>query len=135
MLYRDIIKLETESNRFYDITASVAEIVQKCGIQEGLCNVFIPGTTAGIILNENDRLLIEDFRMLFEKTAPEEKLYSHPSNAFSHLRASLTDCEKTIPVSNGGLVLGTWQNIILWEFDVNPRNRDIVVTVSGEQVE
>ena len=132
MLFREIIKIGTNTDEFYDITNRIRNIVEQCGIEEGSCHIFIPGTTAGIILNENDRLLIEDFRSFFEKVAAKDKVYSHPSNAQSHLKAFLADCEKTLPISKGKLVLGNWQNIIIWEFDLTPRERDIIVTLTGD---
>ena len=132
MLFREVITLETEKNKYYDITDKIIEIVNKCQVEEGFCNIFVPATTAGFIINENDRMLIEDFRMLLDKIAPEDKSYSHQSNAFSHLRAAITRNETTIPISKGELVLGTWQSIMFWEFDVNPRTRKVIITVSGD---
>ena len=133
MQFRDIIEAQTKKGiSFMDITDKIASIVEKCKIQEGLCNIFMTATTAGLMLNENERMLFEDFIRLFEKLAPEEKMYSHPSNAFSHIRANLLRADYTIPVSRGKLVLGTWQNIILWEFDIEPRKRQIIVTINGD---
>lgn len=132
MILRDLIEIETEKGvSFVDITDHITSIVEKGEIQEGLCHIFISHTTAGLMLNENDRMLFEDFTRLFEKLAPEEKLYSHVSNAFSHIRASMLKQEFTLPVSRNKLVLGTWQRIILWEFDKKPRKRQLIITVDG----
>ncbi len=131
MLYRDVIKLATKTDNFYDVTKQVAEIVAKSGLQDGLCNIFIRGTTASLLINENDRMLVEDFRKTLEKLVPTDHLYQHPDNAQSHLRASMLHVDLTIPISNGKLILGSWQNILLWEFDVRPRDREIIVTVQG----
>ena len=131
MLYREIIAIETEKDSVYDITEKIKETIKKSGMNEGLCNIFLKGTTAGLILNENEQMLNQDFLRLFRNAADEKRLYNHPSNAFSHLRASMLDTEKTIPLSNGKLILGTWQNVLLWEFDVEQRKREIIVTVSG----
>lgn len=131
MLYRDVIEIQTEPQKFYDITQHVSAIVAKSKVKDGLCHVFIQHTTAALWLNENDRLLLEDIRRLLEAMAPEKKIYQHPDNAYSHLRASLLRAECTLPVANGSLALGTWQSLMLWEFDTDKRTRKIVVTVSG----
>ncbi|HLC77279.1 MAG TPA: secondary thiamine-phosphate synthase enzyme YjbQ [archaeon] len=131
MIYRDVIKISTETGNFYDITKQVAEMVEKSGAADGLCNIFIKGTTASLMINENDRMLVEDFRKTLEKLIPDEHMYQHPDNAQSHLRASMLHMDLTIPVSNAKMILGNWQNILLWEFDVRPRDREIVITVNG----
>lgn len=132
VLFRDVIEISTEKGISYvDLTEHVTKLVKECKIMEGVCNIFVSATTAGIMVNENDRMLIEDFRRHFA-SIDETKLYSHPQNAFSHLRANMLDIEKTFPVSNGKLLLGEWQSIILWEFDKEPRKRSVIVTVVGE---
>lgn len=132
VLFRDVIEISTEKGISYvDITENVVKLVKTCKILEGVCNIFVPATTAGLMVNENDRMLIEDFRRYFA-AIDEKKLYSHPQNAFSHLRANLLDTEKTLPISNGKLLLGKWQSIIFWEFDKEPRKREVVVTVVGD---
>ena len=131
MIYREIIKLSTSTNNFYDITKKVAEVVEKSGAADGLCNVFIKGTTASLMVNENDSMLVEDFKKLLEKLVPDEHMYQHPDNAQSHLRASMLHMDLTIPVSNAKMILGSWQNILLWEFDVRPRDTEIIITVQG----
>lgn len=131
MLYRDIIKIETKVRSFYNITDKIAEVIQQSGIKDGLCNVFIKGTTAAMLINENDRMLIEDFRKMLELVAPDDKLYQHPENAQSHLKSALLHNTLTIPIASGELFLGEWQNVILFEFDVAPRERDVVITIYG----
>lgn len=132
VLFRDTIEIETQKGiSFLDLTDRIAKMVYDCNIQEGVCNVFLPGTTAGLMINENDRMLIEDFKRFFQ-IIDEKKLYSHPSNAFSHLRANLLRPEITVPVSNRKLLLGRWQSILLWEFDAEPRKRELIITVVGD---
>jgi len=133
VLFRKTLELGTRKNKFIDITEDVKKIVEESNIKEGLCNIFLPATTAGLVMNENERMLMEDFKRFFDKSVPDDRPYNHPSNAFSHIRANLTATEKTIPVANCKLVLGTWQSILLWEFDVNNRKREIVVTVTGDK--
>ncbi len=132
VLFRDVIRADTEKGvSFLDITERVASLVKACKIKEGVCNIFVPATTAGIMINENDRMLIEDFRRSFA-AIDEKKIYSHMDNAFSHLRANMLSAERTIPVSGGTMLLGQRQSILLWEFDKNPRKREIIVSVIGD---
>lgn len=130
MLYRDIFELETVSDGVYDITSSVKAVLKDSKIKEGTCNLFLTATTAGMMINENNRMLFEDFRKAFDAVAPEKKFYKHPENAFSNIRSSMLSQHLAIPVSNSDLVLGEWQSILLWEFDVGERKRKIVVTIS-----
>jgi len=129
MLYRDFFEIKTETGNFYDITKQISDMVKKSKAEDGLCNIFVPATTAGLMINENDRMLLEDFRRLFKSLAPDNKLYQHPENAQSHLRASMLSQNLSIPIANGKLLLGVWQSIILWEFDVRARERKIIMTV------
>jgi len=129
MMYRDYIEVDTQEGKFYDITEQVQAVLKKSGLQHGLCNLYLEATTAGMMINENDRMLVEDFRRLFKNLAPEDKVYQHPDNAFSHLRASMMNQSLVIPVADGSLSLGGWQNILLWEFDNKARTRKVVVTV------
>jgi secondary thiamine-phosphate synthase enzyme len=131
MIYRDIIEIETETNKIYDLTKHIKSIVENCLIKEGLCNVFLTATTAGLMINENDKMLYHDLQRLFELMAPEDKLYNHPDNAHSHIRASMLSQHLTIPLINGKLEMGEWQAILLWEFDVKKRERKVVVTIQG----
>ena len=131
-MYRDIIKLETEPGKRIDVTENIRDIVKKSKIQEGLCNIFFPGTTGGLISNENDMMLMKDFERFFESLAQENKIYQHAENAYSHIRGSIAKCDITVPVSNNILILGEWQNIIFWEFDTRNRSRSIIVTIVGK---
>jgi len=89
-------------------------------------------TTASLTINENDELLAHDFNRLVKSIASEDKMYAHPDNAHSHLRSTVFGIEKTIPVSNGKLILGTWQRLILWEFDTKNRRRKLIISVGGD---
>lgn len=132
MFYREILEVETKPGiSCTDVTDFIVKVVMKSGISEGLCNVFVTATTAGVMLNESERFLLEDFKRLFRALIDEEKPYGHAKNAFSHMRASFFGQEKTLPVANNKLVLGQWQSVLLWEFDAAPRKRQVVVTVLG----
>jgi secondary thiamine-phosphate synthase enzyme len=130
MIYREIIKVETKSFTPHDLTEQIGDILNRCQIRDGTCNIFIQATTAGLTLNENDRMLFEDFRRLFDELAAQNRLYHHPDNGHSHLRAALFGQSITVPVNDGQLVLGDWQRVFLWEFDNKSRDRKIIISVS-----
>jgi len=133
MTYQEVFEVKTKKGiDVIDITQGIKDVLKNAKISTGLCNIFLTATTACLVINENERMLQEDIKKFFRDIINEERIYHHPSNAFSHMRANLCDKELTIPVRNGELVLGTWQSIMLMEFDVEPRTRRIVVTVSGE---
>ncbi len=126
-MIRRVIELATRPGNFYSLTRKVEEIVRECGMLHGLCVLFPPSTTSFILLQEDCELLKEDLKEVFEKIAPKNKTYAHPDNAYSHILASLFGGERIIPVINGKLALGTWQEILLYEADVRPRKRRIEV--------
>ena len=120
-----------------DITSRIEEAVRKSGIKEGICVVSSPGSTVGITTIENEPQLLKDFKELMEKLVPSDKNYHHDdvwgeANGFSHLRSSLIKPFLTVPVENGKLVLGTWQQIVFVDFDNKPREREILVKVFGK---
>lgn len=120
-----------------DITKEVEKIVQKSKIKDGLVNAFVKGSTAGITTIEAEPNLIKDFQELIEKLVPQNKSYFHDSiwgerNGFAHLRASLLGQSLSIPVSDAKLDLGTWQQIVLCDFDNRPRRREVAVKIIGE---
>jgi secondary thiamine-phosphate synthase enzyme len=130
MIYREIFKVETKYFTPLDLTNQIGEILDRCQIRDGTCNIFIPATTAGLTLNEDDKMLVEDFRRLFDELASQERLYHHPENGHSHLRASLFGQSLTVPVNEGRLILGDWQRVFLWEFDKKSRDRKIIISIS-----
>jgi len=120
-----------------DITSRVEEAVEKSGVEDGICIVSCPGSTIGITTIENEPELLKDFKELMEKLIPSDKRYHHDSvwgeaNGFSHLRSSLIKPFLTVPVENGKLVLGTWEQIVFVDFDNRPREREILVKVIGK---
>jgi secondary thiamine-phosphate synthase enzyme len=129
MFFRETIKLKTKKDECIDITDRVQQIVRKSGVNEGICNIFCPATTCGLITNENELMLISDFKRFFGQILPEQKVYQHASNGHSHLRAGLINQSLTFPVSNQSLVLGQWQSILFFEFDIKPRDRQIIITI------
>ncbi len=129
---QEILKVPTKAGPdLVDITGEVEGVVEKSGIKEGICLVFVPGATGAVVINENEPGLMEDFKKTLEKLAPEGG-YKHPHNAHSHIRAMLLGPGETIPLEEGRLVLGTWQSIFLVNLDTGPRDRDVLVRVLGE---
>jgi len=119
-----------------DLTSDVEEIARASGIRDGAAIVFVPGSTAGVSTIEFERGLIGDTRAAFERLAPEDIEYGHnhggDSNGHAHVRATLLGPSLTVPLVNGALTLGTWQQIVLADFDDRPRSRDVVVQVIGD---
>jgi len=133
MTYTDKIILSTRG--FYDIiniTGEVEKIVKKSKIKEGLVNVFVKGSTAAITTIEYEPNLVRDMKELIEKLIPQNKSYHHIGNGFSHLRASLFSASLSIPLTKGKLELGTWQQIVLVDFDNRARQREVMVKIIGE---
>ncbi len=117
---------------FIDITRSVAEIVRKAGVAEGICFIFVPHTTAAVTINENaDPSVSRDMIMELNKIVPSQDRYRHlEGNSPAHIKASLMGPSQTVFLQSGELVLGTWQGIFFCEFD-GPRNRQVYVKVMG----
>jgi secondary thiamine-phosphate synthase enzyme len=118
------------SMEFIDITQSVQEAVEKTGVENGICIVFIPHTTAAVTINENaDPSVVQDIVMELNKIVLSKDPYRHrEGNAPAHIKASLVGCSQIVFIESGKLVLGTWQGIFLGEFD-GPRNRKVHIKV------
>jgi secondary thiamine-phosphate synthase enzyme len=121
-----------------DLTADVQALVRKHGFRHGQVLVFVPGSTAGLTTVEYEPGLLQDLPAAFERLAPRGMRYHHEDtwhdgNGHSHVRASLLGPSLTVPFEDGTLLLGTWQQIVLIDFDNRPRRRDVVVQLSGER--
>jgi secondary thiamine-phosphate synthase enzyme len=124
-------------NDIIDITDKVSEIVEKSKIKDGICLISCPGATVGITTIEAEPNLIEDFKEFLEKMVPSDRPYHHDEtwgdkNAFSHIRSALIKPFLTVPIEDGKLILGTWQQIVLIDFDNRPREREIIVKIIGQ---
>ena len=120
-----------------NITERIEEAVKKSKIKEGAVLVFVAGSTAGITAIEYEKGVIDDLKNVFEKIAPKDADYNHEKawhdgNGFSHVRAGLLKPSLTLPVESGKLLLGTWQQIVLIDFDSKPRERKIIIKVLKE---
>jgi secondary thiamine-phosphate synthase enzyme len=117
---------------FVDLTDKVRDIVEKSGVKNGLAHVFAPHATGILILTEYEPSLMADLKDALERLIPRRASYRHPSNAHSHLRSVFLCPDRTLPVIDGRVVLGTWQSLVFVETDVYPRQRTVVVQVVGE---
>ncbi|MEM1584513.1 MAG: secondary thiamine-phosphate synthase enzyme YjbQ [Nitrososphaerota archaeon] len=118
---------------FIDITNSVEDVLREVEVVEGLVTIFTPHTTTCLFINEDEKRLMDDLEKMLEKLVPIKGNYFHDNvddNAYAHLRSILLSTSISIPVSNGRLLLGTWQNIFLAEFD-GPRKRTYIIQVMG----
>ncbi len=118
-----------------DITREVAAKVREADIVDGSVLIFVPGSTAALTTIEYESGVIEDLKEAIERLAPENLHYQHDArwgdgNGHAHVRAALLGPSLTIPVVEGKLVLGTWQQVILCDFDNRPRKRQVVVQVT-----
>jgi secondary thiamine-phosphate synthase enzyme len=121
---------ETE---FVDITREVEGAVAESGVEEGVATIYTPHTTTAILINEKDSRLLSDYEDILEKLVPKGAGYAHDpgeGNAHAHLRSALIGPAKSVPISEGRLVLGTWQSIFFVELD-GPRSRKVTVQVIG----
>jgi secondary thiamine-phosphate synthase enzyme len=115
---------------FIDVTRSVQEAVNNAGVEDGICIIFVPHTTAAVTINENaDPSVVQDMIMELNKIVPFQDHYRHmEGNSPAHIKASLVGCSKIVFVQSGKLVLGTWQGVFFCEFD-GPRNREVRLKV------
>ncbi|HEX68373.1 YjbQ family protein [Thermococci archaeon] len=137
------MKVLTEELRFstrgeidlVDITRDIEEIVEKSEIKNGQVLVFVPGATGAIVTIEHENGLLEDFKRVLRKLVPRGAGYKHDiidNNAHSHLRASLLGSSVVLPIVEGKVVRGIWQQIFFVELDVRPRRRRLVVQIMGD---
>jgi secondary thiamine-phosphate synthase enzyme len=120
-----------------DLTDAVARAVSSAGLDAGVATVFVTGSTAGITTIEFEPGAVADLDRAFERVAPRRGDYAHhlrwgDDNGSSHVRAAMLGPSLTIPVAGGRPVLGTWQQVVLVEFDTGPRDRHVVIQVMGD---
>jgi secondary thiamine-phosphate synthase enzyme len=139
MVKTETLKLKTRGNcDVINITKQVDGVLSGCGIKSGIVTVFNVGSTAGITTTEYEPgLANHDIKAAFEKIAPEHGRYEHEQtwhddNGHAHVRASLLGPSLCVPVADGRMTLGTWQQIILVDFDTRPRTRTVVCQIVGE---
>jgi len=132
------VSLQSKGNcDIIDITHEVEQQLAETDITSGIVTLFISGSTAGISTIEFESGLLSDFQGMWERNIPRDIPYKHDrawgeGNGYSHVRASLLSASLVIPFSDKKLALGTWQQIVLVDFDNRPRSRQIVVQIMGE---
>jgi len=130
-------RASTAETDVLDVTGEVVRAVAESGVREGAVTVFTPGATAGVTTIEYESGCLEDLRRALEVVAPRDGEYAHnlrwgDGNGYSHVRAALVGPSLTVPVADGRPILGTWQQVVVCDFDNRPRQRKIVVQVQGE---
>jgi len=132
------ISLQSKGNcDIVDITPEVEQQIAEADINNGTVTLFVAGSTAGISTIEYESGLLSDFPAMWERTVPENIPYKHDrawgdGNGHSHVRASLLGASLVVPFNNKRLTLGTWQQIIVVDFDNRPRSRQIILQIMGE---
>ena len=124
-------------NEVQDITSLAENALSESGMREGILNVFVPGSTAGITTIEFEPGAVHDLRAAVERLAPKSIHYEHDKrwgdgNGYSHVRAALVKPGLAIPFQEGRLLLGTWQQLVLIDFDNRPRTREVIFQIVGE---
>ncbi len=141
MVFQEKITFRSQGHGdMQDLTPQVAALVARAGIQTGVANCFVVGSTAALAAIEFEPGLQHDLPELLDRLIPPSRSYGHEQtwhdgNGHSHLQATLLGPSLTVPISGGQPVLGTWQQIAFVECDIHPRDRTVVVTVMGEAKE
>ena len=132
------ISLGTQGNAdIRDITEEVTRTVLQSGLKDGTVTIFCPSSTSALTTIEYENGALSDLKRLFNEIVPPNRDYAHNArwgdgNGHSHVRAALLGPSLTIPFVNGGLTLGTWQQIIYVDFDNRPRKRELILQLIGE---
>lgn len=132
------ITIHTKQQGLIEFTAQVVDIVQQSQVQEGLCTVFIPHTSASLLIQENaDPSAKRDLECWLNRLVPEgDALYTHrlegADDMPAHIKSALTATQLSIPITKNHLVLGTWQGIYLWEHRKHSQSRLVIVHILGD---
>jgi secondary thiamine-phosphate synthase enzyme len=132
------IQLNTSGNAdVQDITAQVAQVVRSSKVKNGTVTIFCPSSTSALTTIEYESGCVSDLRRLFDEIIPQNREYAHNArwhdgNGHSHIRAALLGPSLTIPIVEGSLTLGTWQQVIYVDFDVRSRHRELVLQIIGD---
>lgn len=135
-VHQELVEVRTRGRGLIDVTARVAEAVERSGVATGLCTVFVQHTSASLVIQENaDPAVRRDLERWLEDLAPESRAWEHDDEGAddmpAHARSAITRTSETIPVSAGRLALGTWQGLYLWEHRRAGHTRRLVVTALG----
>lgn len=135
--FQRILRVQTPGKSLSNITGQIRSTVKDAGIKTGLCHLFLRHTSASLIIQENaDPDVLQDLENCFAQLIPEGPHYIHdaegPDDMPAHIRTALTHTSEQIPISNGRLVLGTWQGVYLWEHRDRSHSRELVIHITGE---
>lgn len=140
MVYSSQVEIQTKGNSdMLDLTDQVQKIITNSGIREGIVSLFTPSSTSALTTIEYEDGALDDLRHALDQIAPQAAEYKHnlrwgDGNGHSHLRAALIGPSLTIPINNHRMILGVWQQVLFIDFDVRPRQRNIVVQILGNGV-
>lgn len=134
-VHQELLELRTQKG-LTDVTRRVAEVVEKSGVSQGLCSVFVQHTSASLLIQENaDPSVLRDLEKWLSELAPESRRWEHddegPDDMPAHARSAITRTSENLPITGGKLALGTWQALYVWEHRQRPHLRRLVVTVIG----
>ena len=137
VITRNISRQSQGHGDIIDITAQVEREVAEAGINSGTVTLFVAGSTAGLSTIEFEPGLVSDFQAMWDRNVPKNIAYEHDrrwgdGNGYAHVRASLLGASLVIPFADRRLALGTWQQIVLVDFDNRPRSRQIILQIMGE---
>ena len=131
------LRFQTEGDgHVVDLTEGVTAVVRQSGVEHGTVSVFVPGSTAAVTTMEYEPCGVQDLKQMLDRLIPREGDYehnrlNHDSNSHAHMRAAIVGPSETVPIVAGRLATGTWQQIVLIDFDDRPRSRTVVVSVTG----
>jgi secondary thiamine-phosphate synthase enzyme len=136
IVHQEHLQIRSAGKGFTNLTARLHEVVAKSGVQTGLLTVFVCHTSASLLIQENaDPAVLRDLERFFNELVPEQRRWEHddegPDDMPAHVRSALTRTSENIPVSQGKLVLGTWQGVYLWEHRQAGHQRRLVASVLG----
>lgn len=138
MVFTEHIELKTQGHAdMHDLTSDVAQVLEASGLKNGTVTIFTPSSTSALTTIEYESGALADLARAMQEIAPEDREYKHnlrwrDGNGHSHLRAALLGPSLSVPVLEGRMTLGTWQQILFIDFDVRPRQRRLVVQAVGE---
>jgi secondary thiamine-phosphate synthase enzyme len=127
----------TGNTDIIDITQKVSECIGSTDIENGLVTIFCPSSTSGVTTLEFEPGVLQDLKRIFDEIIPKQNTYLHneawhDGNGHSHIRSALLKTSLTVPLVDGRMTLGTWQQIVYVDFDTRPRKREIIVQIMGE---
>lgn len=137
-VYNEVIRVDTKGeNDMVDITDMVQKVVSNSSLKQGICLVFVPGSTGTLSTIEYENGLKQDFPKALERLAPKNQEYKHhltwhDDNGRSHVKATLMGPSLSVPFQNSKMIHGTWQQLIFMELDTRSRKRDLIVQLVGE---